>query len=399
MKSAVSRAVGAVLLFCLSAASAQASERPVSILARAGGSLAEREADQLRCEALAQRAPQTDLPQGGDLASAMGRGGHAYGRQPVPQVQGTTIGGLMNVVPGAVELERARDLAAEFCLSNLGYAPVSLTPEEADAFRRLHGGRKRSWEEQFLASPDTAARIAALRASPARDLPGYRAEPETLGGIRIDVRSLTATQGVVQRGGVAASGAAARWRTAEIAEPFEARISSGVLTAPAGVVFHQVDFRPQAEPLLRDPAATWCGPLTETNRVGAQATEVWCFTPQPDGYTLFRATGHAWQAGVYNHGPVFVGVREPLVLREREADAMSLAFDIRVSSLTASNVILEGVVRHGDEQVVLWRQQIPMRARATRSLPLWSRRLHLARVENGVTVLLDDTGTGEGPRR
>jgi hypothetical protein len=62
-------------------------------------------------------------------------------------------------------------------------------------------------------------------------------------------------------------------------------------------------------------------------------------------------------------------------------------------------VILEGVVRHGDEQVVLWRQQIPMRARATRSLPLWSRRLHLTRVENGVTVLLDDAGTGEGPRR
>lgn len=399
MTFAVGRAVGAGLILCLAAGPTLAVEPTVSILARAGGSVAGREADQARCDAIAAEAPEADLPRGGDLASAMGRGGRAHGRPAAVRVEGPVMGGLMNAVPGAMEVQRARGLASDFCLSNLGYVPVALTPEQAAAFRRLHGGRKRAWEESFLADPATAARIAALRAFPARDLPDYRAEPATQGGIRFDIAGLTTARGPVNRGEVLASGGATRWRTAEVVEPFEARISSGVLDAPTGTVFHQVDFRPQTTPALRDLAATWCGPLTETNRVGARATEVWCFTPQPGGYTLFRATGHAWQAGAYNNGPVFMAVRDPLVLRERPADDMALDYDIRISSLTASNVIIEGVVRHDQEQVVLWRQQIPMRPGATRTLPLWSRRLHLTRAEGGVIAVLDDQGNGDGPRR
>ena len=135
MKFAAARAVGAGLILCLSAGPTVSADRAVTVLARAGGSVAEREADELRCAAVAAGAPQADLHEGGDLADAMGRGGQAWGRPPVARFEGPTIGGLINTIPGALETQRLRDLAEEFCLSNLGYVPVTLTPEEGEAFR------------------------------------------------------------------------------------------------------------------------------------------------------------------------------------------------------------------------------------------------------------------------
>lgn len=398
MKSAYLRAIGVGVALAMVAQPALAAARPVTILAKAGGSWLERQADDERCDQIADKAPVSDLPQSGDQAIARGYGGLSYGMPGYGTVEGAVGSAIAFAIIAAIEIERARGQAASFCMSNLGYASVALTEEEASVWRSLRGNRKREWETAFLADPALVERVSGLRASAVPVLPEYRAEPATQGGLKFDIASMVAADGPVTAGRVLASGQATRWRTAEVANAFEARGTFGVLTVAPGVVFHQVDFRPQSQPLLRDQGATWCGPTTQTAASGASLTQVWCFTHQPIGYTAFRPTGHTWQAGAYVDGSVESAVTAPLLLRERAADDLNLTYEIRAAAMTDFNVTLEGAVRNGDQSVVLWRQQITMRRGASLTLPLWSRRLHIKREGNTLLATMDDLGDGTALR-
>lgn len=398
MKSAYLRVIGAGIALSMVAQPALAAARPVTVLAKVGGTYADREADSERCEQIADTAPVTDLPRAGGQASAMGYGGLSYGMPGYGTIEGAIGSAIAMAIIAQIEIEKARSQAEKFCMSNLGYAALTLTDEEATAWRSVRGARKREWETAFLADPAVGERVAAMRAPAVPALPEYRPEPATQGGLKFDIASMTAAEGPAGAGGVLASGQATRWRTAEVARPFEARGTVGLLTAAPGAVFHQVDYRPQSQPLLRDQGSTWCGPTTLTPAAGAATTGVWCFTHQPNGYTVFRPTGHAWQAGTYVDGPVESGVTAPLALRERAADDLNLVYEIRAAAMTSANVTLEGSVRNGDQSVVLWRQQVTMRKGSSLTLPLWARRLHLQRVDNTLLATMDDLGDGTALR-
>gem|GEM_PF-6744166 len=377
------------LALTMAASPVLADARPVTILAKAGGTLEERAADAERCTAIAREAPESDLPRSGAQASAMGYGGY-YG-----SVEGAIGAGIAMLIIAAIETERARGQAGTFCMSNLGYAEVPLTAEEAEQYRALRGERKQAFEAAFIAG--AAERVAAVRAPLAPPLPSYRTEPETLGGLKFDVASMTAAGGPAAANLVLASGQATRWRTAEVVDRFETSHGQFTLVAEPGAVFHQVDFRPQAEPLLRDQGATWCGPVVEISSQ-SRSTQVWCFTHHYAGYTIFRPTGYAWQAGAYRDGIFFAGVQEPLVLREREADDLRLTYEIRAAAVSTNSVTLEGVVRNGSRSVAVWRQAVSLRAGGQVTLPLWSRRLMIARDRANLTATLDEQGDGSGPR-
>lgn len=383
------RLVGASLAFAMMAQSAAAEPRPVTVLAKGDGTLAERAADVARCTAIADRAPSADLPRSGGQASAMGYGGY-YG-----SVEGAIGSGIAMLIIAAIETERARGQAATFCMANLGYAEVPLTAEEAAVYLPLRGARREEWEGAFMVG--AGERVAAIRTPRVPALPGYRSEPGTLGGLKFDIASLTASSGPAAVGLVLASGGATRWRTAEVVEPLETSHGGFTLLAEPGAVFHQVDFRPQAEPLLRDQGATWCGPVVEATSQ-SRSTQVWCFTHHYAGYTAFRPTGYAWQAGAYRDGIYFAGVQDHFILREREADDLQLAYDIRVSAINNTSVTLEGVVRNGARSVAVWRQVVSMRAGEKVTLPLWARRLTISRDRTSLTAELDDNGNGSGPR-
>lgn len=398
MKSTYLRAVGAGLALTMAAHPVLATDREVTVLAKAGGSYAEREADDRRCDEIAGSAPATDLPQTGARASAMGYGGYYYGMPGYGTLEGAVGVAIGMAIVGAIEENKARGRAAKFCMSNLGYVPVPLTAEEAAEWRGLRGGRKRQWEEAFLAGEGVTARVNTLRASVVAELPGYRVAPATQGGLRFDVASMTAAEAPVAVG-VLASGKADRWRTAELTEDFRAETQYGVLTAPAGTVFHQVDYRPQATPLLRDQGATWCGTLGGNIASGPGVPPgVWCFTRQPTGYTVFQPTGQAWLAGVMGNGTVLQNVTTSLNLRERDSDDLPLIYEIRSAERTGFNITIEGSVRNGADRVVLWRQQVSLRDGGRLTLPLWERRLHIARADGLLTATLDDQGDGTGLR-
>lgn len=382
-------ALGVSLALSLAAQPAAAQSRPTTILARAGGSVAERSVDVGRCEQVAGRAPASDLPREGGQASAMGYGGY-YG-----SAEGAIGSAIAMLIIGAIETDRARGQAAKFCLSNLGYAEVPLTANEAAQFRGLRGDAKLEWENAFLASAND--RIAALRTSVVPELPAYLAAPATQGGLRFDLASMSVAPDPVAPGAVLASGRASHWRTAEVVEPFRYVWEGLTLVAEPGAVFHQVDYRPQTEPLLRDQGATWCGPVIETTQ-GSTSTQVWCFTYQRAGYTVFRPTGYAWQAGPYRDGIALAAVQAPLKLREREPADLDLAFEIRASEMNSSRLVLEGVVRNGSRSVVLWRQQFALRPGGNLTLPLWTHRLRVSRDRSTITAVLDDQGDGSGLR-
>lgn len=377
-------------------AAAAAAASGSGILAKAGGDFETRRSDQARCEAIASKAPTEDLPGYETGPMPNGAQGGLYG------VAGAAIAGLLI---GAMEKDKARGRAEAFCLSNLGYGVVPLTAEEASAYSKSMGSSRDDFERTFLAQ-DLQQRLEPVLAPKVPPLPGYVDGPGVQGGLRLDLGSLKAADHPVAAEGVVATGRMERRRTATLEAPFKSDTGQIRISAEAGTIFHQVDYRPQRSPLLRTPGATWCGQARQTTATPAAnaptqgSLEIYCLTSQADGYDLFRPTGFAWLAGPYRDGFVLPRLAAPVALRERDHDDLGdLRLEIRVVGVKVRAVTLEGRALKDGKSVRLWTRRLEFDAAGRATLPVWSRRLVLARSgEAAVTAVIDEQGDGRGWR-
>ncbi|MDH7975056.1 hypothetical protein QH494_22970 [Sphingomonas sp. AR_OL41] len=368
-----------------------APEKPVTVLARAGGSIAQRDADRAQCAKIVADAPGADMP---DVTRTPMPAG--YGGGGMPAAMGASIAFLIIAL---IEDGKAHRKGEAFCLENMGYAPVPLTAAEKAEYLKLAPAGQRAWEERFLAS-DLAARIAAVLTPTVPPLPAYRDAPATIGGLRFLPESFTATMGPVAKGGVLLTGRIERWRTATL--DHDVTTSDGLvkIAAKAGAVFHQVDYRSQRHPLLRDVGSTWCGPVMQTSAGGAPAPSVYCFSTFRSFYAVFRPAGFDWLAGPYDGGFALEPITAPIALTERAGDDLGpLALDIVLSELTPSRATLEGYARRGERRVLIWSRRLKRDKQGGVTLPLWSRRALIAPASlTELTVALDDKGDGTGLR-
>ena len=373
-------------------AGAQSHTPLPTILARSDADFAQRARDIDLCRAVARDAPAEDLPRSGLRAGAGGYGGYAG--------LDVAIGAAIAfAIIAAIETERSRGVAQSFCMFNLGYAAVPLTPDEATQYRSLRGEDREDWERRLMGA-GMADRVAAVRARTAPELPPYTDAPATLGGIRINVDSLQPASAPVPTGGVLATGQITRWRTAVLTEDFTTADGPVRLKGVAAAVFHQVDFRPQRDPLLRDQGATWCGPVSEVSSAGPDApNQLWCFTSHLNGYDVFRPTGYPWLAGPYRDGIVLPRFEGRVILEEREQDDLGpIEFEVRLGRMTRTTLQVDGVALRGGRNVHIFSHVLDLSVGSEAVLPLWHRRLLLARDRSGVSARIDDAGPGRGWR-
>ncbi|MDQ0465588.1 hypothetical protein QO010_003377 [Caulobacter ginsengisoli] len=387
MRSIASRAALALALAAISVQAAHAAE-PAAVLAKPGGSYDQRAADQATCKAIAAQAPAADLP---GLSYSGAGGGVAY-----PDMATAAGGAIAMLIIAGIETNQARGRAVGLCLTNMGYTAVTLTPEEADAWRGLAGGRREAWERAFLAT-DLSGRIEAATRPSVPQLPPFREEPGTIGGVRVDMASLAATGGPVRKGEVLMTGRLARFRTAVLAQPFEGGGAIRV-EAKAGTVFQLIDVRPQRSRWLRSQAATWCAQVNETTQ-GSTSPQNYCFYSLRDGYEAVRAQGRPWLWGGYG-GIRVPNIAGPILLEERAGgDEAPIDFEVRLVAVSSRRIGVAVTARKGERAVGLQYRDLPLGADGKAVLPLWSRRLVITRTSaTEATAVLDDQGDGQGWR-
>lgn len=377
----IAAASTAVLLL---AAGAQAADA-TTILTKPGATYETRAADQQRCLGAAQLAPVTDVPPD-----------HPH---PAVVVYGGGVGGAL----GSAIAEEAQDEedvrqgrreAEQKCLRYLGYVQLPLTATEAADYDHLSTKDQAAWEKTFLAT-DLSARLAPLIKPSVPPLPDYRAEKATHGGLKIDTASLTIAAAEVTTQGDIIAGKATRWRTAILKTPIDTGDGNVRVTADAGTVFHQVDYRTQYEKLLRNPGATWCGPAMEAAG-GNTAKSIYCFTSGADGYDVYRPTGQDWFAGPHRDGFTLPSYHLPIVLEERAQDDLGpIDFVITVTSMKSHVVQLKAYLKRDGKQVEVWSRALAFNSRGQTIVPLWDRRLWLTRTSSD-TVKADLTNDGDG---
>lgn len=393
-------AIGLVLANTLQPAFA-GDRPPPGVLARSGGNFEQREHDKAACKEIASDAPIDDLPQTGDRAIATGYA------SDIPTAIGGSIAFALLLL---IDIGQARGKAQAYCMVNMGYVSVPLTEDEAKAFRKVKQPARLEWEKQFL-TQDLEARIAAVRTPAVPPLPAYRAMPDTIGGLKIDVASLARRDGEIAVGGVAITGKAERARTAVLSTPIATPEGQVQVTGEPGAVFHLVDYRPQRAALLRNQGSTWCGPVTQTAASSPPAPATYCFTSTPDGYNVFRPSGFAWLAGPYRDGFVLPQYHNPIVLEERDQDDLGpFELEITIADLTRSRIEVEARAVRDGKRVLVMKRELKFDGDGKATLPLWSRRAVFTRpakerdeVETRstpklVTVSLDDQGDGHSWR-
>lgn len=370
-----------------------AEEDPVTVLAKANASIAGRANDQQKCAEVVERAPSRDYPEGD--GSFLVPNGSAAGEGGVPAVAGVAIAGL---IFGLIELGRAEDRAQSLCMRNLGYVELPLTPDEAATYKKLSLRDRAGWEATFLSS-DLEARVKAVVTPKVPRLPGYRDEPMEQGGLKIEAETLVLAASQIDETGNVVTGTAIRSRTATLITPLETKDGPVRIAADAGTVFHQVDYRPQSEPLLRTDGATWCGPVRQMSG-GNVAKDFYCFTGFDDGYRIYRPTGQAWMAGPYADGFMLPSYTSEIKLEEREQDDLGpLDFSIAVNEINHRSVDLAAYVKHAGKRVLVFKRRVEFATNGQAILPLWTMRLILTRTAHGgVTAELKQDGDGKGWR-
>lgn len=366
------------------AASAQASG-PTTILAKPGTTYETRAADQQRCLNAAQRAPIGDVPPE-----------HPH---PTVVVYGGGVGGVLGaaLADAAIveeDVRQGRREAEQKCLRYLGYVQLPLTTAEAAEYDHLSSSDQAAWEKKFLAT-DLSARLDPAVKPKVPPLPDYRDEKASHGGLRIDTASLAITTATVTGQGDIVAGKATRWRTAILKTPIDTGDGNVRVTADAGIVFHQVDYRSQYEKLLRNPGATWCGPAMEAAG-GNTAKSIYCFTTGSEGYDVYRPSGQDWFAGPHRDGFTLPVYSKPIVLEERAQDDLGpLDFVISVTSMKSHVVQVAAYLKRDGKQVEVWSRALAFNSRGQTIVPLWDRRLWLTRTASD-TVKADLTNDGDG---
>ena len=379
------------LALVLFSTSVVAAEKPIAILAKPGGTFAQREVDRATCQHIVNKSPGADMP-------AINRtGGNITGAPTLAGAAGASIAMLLFEL---IDSGRAQSKGQTFCLENLGYSPVPLTDAEKEDYLRQPMERRQAWEEKFLGS-DLTARIVAVRSAIVPPLPAYRDEPNTIGGLRFFVGDFTASDKPVSKGGVIITGKVERWRTAILIADFATENGPVTVAGKAGAVFHQVDYRPQRDPLLRDQGATWCGPFEQTSAGGTPAPSVYCFSTHREGYGAYHPTGFTWLAGPLDQGFVLPSFTKPILLDERPTDDLGqLDFVIKVDSVTPGAVALSGIVTHNGQHVRIWSRRLKAGRDGKIVIPMWARRAVLTPDPTAGTVaaVLDSRGDGKSMR-
>ena len=375
----------------LGSGQAAARPKPVAILAKADTSLATRNADKAECRRIVDKAPGRDMP----AVERTNVGAPMDGSGGAPAVAGAAI---VMLIFEMIENGRAADRGESLCMQNRGYAPLQLTPEEATAYRALAPEKRSAWENTFL-SQDLTQRIAAATARKVPPLPDYADEPEAIGGLRFLVDGFTATDKPVGAGDVVLTGKVERSRTAVLANDFKSEGGPITIAGKAGAVFHQVDYRPQRDPALREPGATWCGPVDQVSGASA-APSVYCLTTRQSGYEAYRPTGFGWLAGPPGAGFALPMLTSAIALEERDADDLGpLDFAIVVDKVTASAVELTGVVTRKGQRVKIWNRRLKAGDDKSVVVPLWQRRLVLGISPTfKVSAKLEDSAEGKSLR-
>lgn len=360
---------GLAIVALLLSAQAQARPKPVAIMARAGTTLATRDADKAKCRSIVDKAPGQDMP----VVDRVSVGAPTDGSGGISAVAGAAI---VMLIFDLIENGRAADRGVSLCMQNKGYAPVQLSGDELVEYNALAPEKRTAWENAFL-SKDIGQRIAAAQATKVAPLPDYYDAPQTIGGLRFLVDQFAAPEGPVALGGVVLSGQVERARTAVLATDFHSEGGPVTISGKAGAVFHQVDYRPQRNPALREPGATWCGPVEQTSGANT-APSVYCLTTRQGGYDAYRPTGFTWLAGPHGDGFSLPMLTSSIALMERDTDDLGpLDFTITVDRAAATSLDLSGSVTRNGQRVKIWQRRLKTDGRKQVIVPLWSRRLVL----------------------
>jgi hypothetical protein len=378
--------VATALLFAADARSAGAT----TILAKPGATFEIRAADRQRCSDAAEREPGSDMqparPHPGVII--IGTGSFAAG------VGGALATLVINEALAEKDTRESSREATQKCLRYMGYVELPLTAAEAAEYDRLSSSEQTAWEKTFLAG-DLSARLNPLTTPRVPPLPFYRDEKGTHGGLKIDTASLAITTADVTGQGDIVAGKAVRWRTAILKTPIDAGDANVRVTAEAGTVFHQVDYRTQYEKLLRNPGATWCGPAMEAAG-GQTARNVYCFTTGTEGYDVYRPSGQDWFAGPHSGGFTLPIYGKPIVLEERARDDLGpLGLTITVTAVKKRVVQLKALLWRDGNKVEVWNRALVFNSRGQAVVPLWDRRLWLTHTASD-TVRADLTNDGDG---
>lgn len=348
---------------------AQARPKPVAIMARADTSLAARDTDKAECRRIVDKAPGRDMP----MVDRTTVGAPMDGSGGAPAVAGAAI---VMLIFDMIDNGRAADRGVSLCMQNKGYVPLQLTGEELTEYRALAPEKRTAWENAFL-SRDLSLRITAAKATKVAPLPDYEDAPQTIGGLHFLVEGFAAPEAPVAQGGVVLTGQVERSRTAVLASDFRSESGPVIISGKAGAVFHQVDYRPQRHPALREPGATWCGPVEQLSGASV-APSVYCLTTRQEGYNAYRPTGFAWLAGPPGDGFALPMLTTSIALVERDTDDLgALGFAISIDKVTASALVLTGTVTRNGQKVKIWNRRLKAGGDHRVVVPLWWRKLVL----------------------
>ncbi|MEI6484997.1 MAG: hypothetical protein WCO11_01890 [Sphingomonadales bacterium] len=376
----------ALLIAALLSAPVSARERQVSFMAKAATSPAQRDADVADCRRIADKARGADMP-AVDHATVGMPGGEAG-------LPGVAAGAIVALFFGMLEDGRAEERGASLCLENRGYVALPLLPDEQKTYLAQPPEKREAWQRQFLTRA-LDARIAEVARPRVPPLPDYREEGAMIGGLAFDLPGLVAAPDAVREGGSVLSGQLSRRRTAVLAADFASAGGPITIAGQAGAVFHQVDYRPQREPALRPPGATWCGPV-EQRSAGGGAPSVYCLVSRRDGYAAYRPSGFAWLAGPPGAGFTLPMITAQVLLEERPADDLGpIAFTLVATQVRATHVVLTATAMRGNQKVRLWERKLKPGRDGKIIVPLWDRRLELA-LDPSLAVtarLVDGDGT------